>query len=137
MKKLIYSVVCLSLLVLVACQKDDAPEPTTQQKLLGKWQVQKVIDEYYKPVNVLLESDEVQGLPGDSVVFKADGNVYTYSPVYGDDFTDYELLNDTTLRIEDEVYIIRKLTASELYLYNEDIDAVANEKYIQKGYFVR
>jgi len=137
MKKIIYSVVCLSLFMLAACQSKDMPEPTTQQKLLGKWRVQKEVDEYYNPIPRLLETEEILGDPGDSIVFKTDGNVYSYSPTYGDDFTNYEILNDTTVKIEDELYMIRKLTASELYLYNEYINTAADEKYIQKLYFVR
>lgn len=138
MKKIIYSVVCLSLFLLAACQgKDNTPEPTTQQKLLGKWRVQKEIDEYYQPVNTLLETEQIDGQAGDSIVFKTDGNVYSYSPTYGDDFTNYEVLNDTTVKIEDELYMIRKLTPAELYLYNEYTNQAANERYVQRIYFVR
>ena len=137
MKKIIYSVVCLSLFILAACNGKDTPEPTTQQKLLGKWRVQKEIDEYYQPVTTLLETEQIDGQPGDSIVFKTDGNVYSYSPTYGDDFTNYEVLNDTTVKIEDELYMIRKLTTTELYLYNDYVNQMGNERYVQRLYFVR
>ena len=137
MRKIVYSVVCLSVILLAACQSKDVPELTTQEKLMGKWKLQKEIDEYYQPQPVLLETEEIAGLDGDSIVFKNDGNVYAYSPIYGNDVTNYQVLNDTTVEIEDELYRIRKLTATELYLYNEYIEPTADEKYIQKLYFVR
>jgi hypothetical protein len=60
-----------------------------------------------------------------------------YSPTYGDDSSPYEILNDTTVKIEEELWKIRKLASNELYLHNEVINTVDNEKYVQRLYFVR
>jgi hypothetical protein len=137
MRKIIYSVVCLCMLGLAACNSHDDPEPTTAQKLLGKWKLQKEVDESYQPMNVLINTDETMGEPGDSVVFKNDGNVFVYSPTYGEDVTTYEILNDTTVKIEDEMYRIRKLTTTELNLYWEDVYPALNSREVQRLYFVR
>ena len=136
MKKIVYSVVCLSIFMLSACNSKDITEPTTEQQLLGTWRFQKEINEFYQPTNVLLETEEIPGEPGDSIVFKNDGKVYSYSTVYGEEVTTYQLFNDTTIEIEDEIYKIRKLTTTELYLYNEYVQPV-DEKYVQRLYFVR
>ena len=136
MRKVILAMFGLSLFILSSCRHDD-PEPTTQQKLLGAWKLQKAVDEYYKPMTVLMETDETLGEPGDSVVFKNDNTVHTYSPIDGEDQTTYQVLNDTTIRIEDELYKIRKLTPSELNLYQELAYPATNEKYVQRIYFVR
>jgi hypothetical protein len=138
MKKLIFSIFSLSLLTLASCQRDDdPPAPSAAQQILGKWRLQKAIDEYYHPVNTLIDTDEIIGEPGDSVVFKSDNKVYVYSPTDGDDVTSYLLLNDTTIRIEDEIYKIRKLDARELYLYQEYVQQQIDERYVQRLYFVR
>src|SRR5215213_5678856 len=130
MRKIVYSVVCLSMFILSACNSQDTPEPTTQQKLLGKWKLQKEIDEYYQPTTVLLETEDIPGEPGDSIVFKNDGNVYAYSPVYGNDVTTYKILNDTTIEIEDVIYIFNDPATTELYLYQEYFQPTGNEKYV-------
>lgn len=137
MKNIIYSILGLSLFALISCQNDDVPEPTTQQKILGAWKLQKAVDEYYQPVNTLIETDEYLGVAGDSVVFKSDNMVYSYSPVEGNDETTYQILNDTTIRIEDELYKIRKLSATELNLFQEHLEPAVDERYIQRLYFVR
>ena len=137
MRKVIFSILGLCLFTLVSCQKDDTPEPTTQGKLLGKWKIDRIIEEYYKPVNTLLDTEETPGRDGDAVEFKSNGVVYVYSEIDGDDETTYEVLNDTTVKIEDEIYKIRKLTPTELNLYQEWEEPGMNEKFIQRIYFVK
>src|SRR5688572_16665160 len=110
MKKIIL-MLCLPALMLTSCQRDDEdPQPTTAQKILGAWKVDRAIDEDYHPINTLVDLEEYVGLPGDSVVFKTDGLVYTYSDVDGNDETDYIVVDDKTIKIEDELYEIRSLT---------------------------
>jgi hypothetical protein len=137
MKNVILSALCLSLLVLTACQRDDDPVPTTSDMLMGKWKLQKAIDEYYQPINVLLETDEVIGEADDSIVFKNNSKLYSYSATYGEEVTEYQVLNDTTLLIEDELYKIRKLTNTELNLFLDHTEQSLNERYVQKLYFIR
>ncbi|HEY0680180.1 MAG TPA: hypothetical protein VGD17_17970 [Chitinophagaceae bacterium] len=137
MRKVVFSIVSLSLFLLCACQADDSPTPSTSQMILGKWRLQKAIDEYYHPVNVLLETENVDGEIGDSVIFKSNNEVYSYSLAHGEEVTTYEILNDTTIKIEDELYKIRRLTNQELHLYMEETDPVLDERYIQKLYFLR
>lgn len=136
MRKVIFSVFGLCLFALVSCQKEDTPD-TTQQKILGKWKIDKIIEEYYKPVGTLVDTEEIDGREGDAVEFAPNGVVYVYSALDGDDETDYEILNETTIRIEDEVYTIKTLTATELYLYQEWAEPGMNEKNVQRIYFGR
>ena len=137
MRKVIFSILGLCLFALVSCQKDDTPEPTTQAKLLGKWKIDRIIEEYYKPVNTLIDTEETDGREGDAVEFKSNGVVYVYSEIDGDDETTYQLLNDTTIEIEDEIYKIRKLTPTELNLYQEYEEPGMNERFTQTIYFVK
>jgi len=135
MKKIILAMLCATA-VLVACKRDDV-SPRTADKILGTWRLQKAVDEYYQPMNTLVDKEETIGLPGDSVVFKSNNEVYTYSPVDGNDMTTYEVLNETTLKVEDETYEIKKLTNNELYLYQDHKEPAVNTRYVQHLYFVR
>ena len=138
MKKIILAMLCLSAVVLTSCQHDDEdPFPTAATKILGAWKVDRAIDEDYHPVNTLVDVEEHIGLPGDSVVFKTDGLVYTYSDVDGKDETDYIVLDEKTIKIEDEVYEIKTLTDKELYLYLEEKDPARDTRFVQKLYFKR
>ena len=137
MKKIIL-MLCLPALVLTACQKDDDdPGPTAAQKILGAWKLDRDIEEDYHPINTLVDVDEIVGLPGDSVVFKTNGIVYTYSDVVGNDQTDYIVIDEKTIKIEDEIYEIKTLTDKELFLYIDEKDPVQNTRFVQKLYFKR
>ena len=113
------------------------PEPTTQGKLLGRWKIDRIIEEFYKPVNTLVDTEETPGREGDAAEFRANGVVYVYSQIDGDDETTYEVLNDTTVKIEDEIYKIRKLTPTELNLYQEYQEPGTNERFVQWIYFCK
>lgn len=136
MRKIMFSILGLCLLALVSCQKD-SPEPTTQQKISGVWKMEKAIDEYYRPVNTLIDTDETTGRDGDAVEFKDNGVVYIYSKIDGDDQTTYEILSDNTIKIEDEIYTITKLTATELNLFQDHTEPGSDERFVQRIYFVR
>jgi predicted nucleotidyltransferase len=137
MRKVIFSILGVTLLALFACQSKDTPEPSIEQKLAGRWKIEVIIEEFYKPVNTLVESELTHGRDGDAVEFKPNGVLYVYSEIDGDDETTYEILNDTTIRIEDEVYVIKKLVDAELVLEQDHTEPGANERFVQKIIFVR
>jgi hypothetical protein len=77
-------------------------------------------------------------LPGDSVVFKANGTVYSYQDGFPEpNETDYKFINDSTVRIEYEKYKIRKISDTEFYLHQEEIDRALDEKWIYQVYLKR
>ena len=132
MKKIIFSLLCLSLIAFTSCQKDDAPE-TTSTKVLGKWRLEKFIDEYYQPVNTLIDREEVTGNPDDYDEFRTDGNVYVFSPTEGNDVVPYQVIDETHIEIEDEVYEIKALTSTDMHLYQ---DITENDtRFVQNAYF--
>ena len=106
--------------------------------ILGKWSLVKTIEEEYHPVSTLVYHDEYIGLPGDSIVFKPNGLAYSYED--GDtqaEETEYHLLNDSTVSIEDEIYKIRKLSDTEYYFHQEEIEISFDEKWIYEVYLKR
>lgn len=138
MKKIILSIITLSLFIFVSCDrnKDDVNEQN-KTKIIGKWRLDKTIDEEYKPVNTLISSDVYTGEPGDSIVFKTNGTVISYSDQYGPEEIEYLFSDNTTIVMDDEEYKIGKLTDTELYIYQEETDLSAGEKWMYKIYLVR
>lgn len=139
MKKLYYVFGALALLLSAACQPDAVEPPVNpaRENILGKWKMDKNYSDYYQPANVLMDSEEYIGQPGDSVVFMRNNLLYAYAPPSMIDEFDYHFVNDSTIIVDEEEYKIRKLTATELYLYQEEINPVTNERFIARGYFYR
>ncbi|HYE56322.1 MAG TPA: hypothetical protein VD996_15845 [Chitinophagaceae bacterium] len=134
MKNIIFSLLCLSVIMLASCQKDDAPE-TNRTRILGKWKVEKVIDEYYQPVNTLIDREETTGNPDEYIEFTADGKVKMHSPSMGDDETTYEFIDEDTIMIEDEVYDIKELVEAKLHLFQDFTEG--DQRFVQNAYFIR
>jgi hypothetical protein len=135
MKKLPVAALFVAFVFLAACtrEKDDI-----NTDILGTWKLDRYVDEEYHPINTLISRDEEQGLPGDSVVFKANGTVYSYQDGFPEpDETDYKFINDSTVRIEYEKYKIRKISDTEFYLHQEEIDRALDEKWIYQVYLKR
>ena len=133
---------CVLFIALASCNRVDpiSSEDVVKEKLLGKWQFQRGIDETYSPAGALISYEEEIGAPGDSGIFKNNNLLYDYRTVGTEvieEVTEYRIINDTTINIDDEDYKIRKLTETELYLYQEEFDARLNEIDIRRGYFIR
>jgi hypothetical protein len=125
--------VMMGALTLTACKKDnDAELQATKNKVLGKWQVLRYQEEYYHPVSTLAGTDGYDGQPGDSLVFKSDGTVTTYSNGSADEELPYHLPNANTIMIESETYKISKITDTEFNLYGDETDKANDERYVMK-----
>ncbi|WP_205510164.1 lipocalin family protein [Longitalea arenae] len=140
MKKICVIALCISILITGGCNRNDDLQQfaATRAMLLGKWQLDKSIEEYYKPVPVLQEREETSGTTGDTVIFKNDNLVYAYrtlSTGVEEEIFEYTLVNDSTVIIDDEAWRIRQLTAHELTLYQEETEN--DERDIRVGYFIR
>jgi hypothetical protein len=96
--------------------------------ILGKWMLVKYVETCYTPASTVLSVEEVNGLPGDSLIFSSGNRLLTYSDVDGMDVEHYELLNDSTLRIEFEEWKITRLTAGELNLLSDETDNATGER---------
>lgn len=133
-------VISVMMMGLFACKPEKPFEDKSAKAgLLGKWHLQRMVDEVYNPDGTLYERHETVTIPGDSVLFKQDGWVYCYSSELfsGVEEQPYRLVNDSTLDIEDELYKIRKLTDKEMLLYQRETDEQTHEINVQESYFVR
>lgn len=135
MKRLSVSALLVLFIVLSACTREKTE--VFNPKILGKWMVDRHVEEDYHPINTLTDSEEYIGKAGDSVIFLANRTTITYTDEGAMHEDDYKFLNDSTLRIEYETYKIRKLTDTEFYLHEEEVDNALNEKWVYKIYLKR
>lgn len=135
MKRFSVSALFVLFIVLSACEreKDEVFNPM----ILGKWMLDRTVEEDYHPVNTLTGSDEYIGKAGDSVIFLPNKTTITYTDEGAVEEDDYAFINDSTIRIEYEIYTIRKLTETEFYLHEEEVDKALDEKWVYKLYLRR
>lgn len=131
------SVLALFLLtgVLTACEKEKTND--VKASILGKWRLEKIFDEEYHPINVLVTRDEEIGDPSDSVIFKADNTMLVYEDGFGPFEEEYTIIGDDQIVLEGELYKIVRLTETEFHLHQEEIDRANNEKWVYKIFLIR
>lgn len=92
MKKRILFFTFITAFVLTACNKsDDKPASTTQEKILGKWKVNTIVEE--ELISGTPQISTYNGLPDDYIDFREDGKVY-YNTFGGLDTFTYRVVND-------------------------------------------
>lgn len=129
MKRLSVSALLVLCIALSACEREKDDE-VINPMILGTWKLDRWIEEDYHPIHTLTDREEYIGKPGDSVVILANKTTITYTDEGGIEEDDYEFLNDSTIRIEYEIYKIRKLTDTEFYLHEEEVDNALDEKWV-------
>ncbi|MGB8195246.1 MAG: hypothetical protein WCF67_25135 [Chitinophagaceae bacterium] len=139
MKRMLLLIVCAGTLVMMSCQKDPAPSFIEKAKsmVLGKWMLDHALEEEYDGSNTLLFREDYTGTPADSVIFRNDNTSHSYSALNYDEESDYEILNDSTIRIEMEVWKIATLTETKFDLYAEDREPGSNARYVQRIFMKR
>jgi hypothetical protein len=146
MKKVIMLSMILVLITLAGCKKDndkpdEEPKPTTKEMLLGKWQLNKLVDETRTLDGVLVDTETEMGEPGDSIIFKDNNQVYNYEDMPGgivdEDIYPLMLHADSLISWDQGLYIIKKLTNTELYLYQVDPNPQNNQIEVVNMYLVR
>jgi hypothetical protein len=138
--KMLLTLFTASVLLLASCQKDKdeaPPEPTTEQKMAGKWKLEKIKLEFYKPSTVLVFSDEYTGTPADSLVFKPGGMLYTYDGSGAPDIQPYAVIKKDTVTIDGNKYAVKELTATKFRLYANVVDMTLNERTVTDMYLYR
>lgn len=138
--KMLLTLFTASVLLLAACQKDKdetPPELTTEQKMAGKWKVEKIKAQFYSPVTVLLGENEYTGTASDSVVFKTGGQVYLYDGSGAPDIQPYAVIKKDTISIDGDKYAVKELTATKFRLYADDVNTATDERTVTDMYLYR
>lgn len=121
MKTKLICVVILFSMGIIACKKESTTQTkTTQEKILGKWNLQSTaMNDYY---NGTSHPDTIYFLPGEYIEFRADGKAYGYNSGSFDTSV-YGITNDSKIWIDDPGYIfdILTLTDADLKIYRKEI----------------
>jgi hypothetical protein len=138
MKTLLITVALISITALTSCQKDREENNPVRDQLLGKWRLERIETDVYSPVNVFSYHDMQMGIATDSIVFKANGEVYNYiDDPLDPDITEWVVVNDSTISIDEDILKIRELTPTRLCLRADDTFASQNKREVSDAYFYR
>ena len=116
------AVILITVILLgISCKKDSPSQTkTTQEKLLGKWNLISGVDnDYYSGSSHITTTTF---LPGDYMEFKSDGTASNHQS--GSVFTyDYGIVNDSKIWIglPDQFYDLKILTETDLQFYQKNI----------------
>jgi hypothetical protein len=135
MKRLSVSALLVLFIVLSACTREK--EEIVNPKIMGKWMLDRTVEEDYHPIHTLIDSEEHLGKAGDSIIFLANKTVIGYTDDGEFEENEWRLINDSTIRIEVETFKIRKLTDTEFYLHEEEVDNTLDEKWVYRIYLKR
>jgi hypothetical protein len=119
-------------ILFAACQKEadvklkDVENQPVSQKILGKWLLHQKIEQCFETSGKLVSEDIEAGNAGDSVVFKKDSIVYSYSDIDDDHRDRYKIVNEQAIQMGTTTWKIDKLTATELILTSQEKDLLFN-----------
>jgi hypothetical protein len=134
MRKTLLPLLGLAVLTAASCGKDPEVRKSKNELLHGKWMLQRAVEELYSPATTLIDSDEVTGEPGDSLVFKPNNILYSYEGSF-EEQSEYRLINDSTLHIEQEQWKVATLNERELTLVQDE--TFMDERYVIRIFMVR
>lgn len=99
---------------ITSCSKKDTVTPplSSTVKIVGKWNIYRTVTKQWDLSGNLIVNDVEMGEPGDSVVFKPNNIMITYTRGIGDDTMAWQSPNDSTLIVDGENYKISTLTTS-------------------------
>ena len=138
MKTLLITVALISVAALTSCQKDPEENNAVRNMLIGQWKLDKIQVDVYSPIPVLDHQDIQIGTPSDSLVFKANGKVYSYlEDPLDPEIMDWHLINDSTLSVDDEIVKIRQLTGTLLHFHSDETYTSQNTREVSDIKFYR
>ena len=136
----IFSFLTISILLLTACEKEDlAPKlrRETAEKMIGKWMVQRTINEVYDPLPTLSSTTEIPGTTDDYFDFQSKEWVEVNSSQNGAKVESYYVWNPSQVMIGEVGWWIEKLTATELELKLDRNDAAQYKRFVTRIYLSR
>ena len=127
-----------SAVLFISCKKDKveetpavpiAPTKTVSQKITAKWGVTTIAEnDYYSNTS---HTTSYNGVASDYLDFRSDGKLYAQIIPFGKDTIPYNLVNDSTLNLDSEIYKIKQLTDIKFVLYAKDISSTIHLEYYE------
>lgn len=127
MKKVLFTIVTCAALF-TACKKDKVeetpvvvvpPAKTVAQKITAKWGVTTIADnDYYSNTS---HTTSYSGIASDYLDFRSNGKLYIQLAPYGKDTISYNLVNDSTINLDGDLYKIPTITDTKFVMYYKEI----------------
>ncbi len=128
-------------LILASCEKGEGPGPElrrkTQEKLIGKWSVEKIVAQEYEPISTLKSTDQRDGTAEDYYSFKASNTVEIGVASNAKTEVTFEVINPYQIWIGDKYWRITELTDARLTLHIDRNDVIRNKRYMTTMYLYR
>lgn len=119
---------------ITSCEKGDGPGPElrrqTEEKLMGRWQVEKIVNQEYDPIPTLKTTNEYNGTSEDYYTFKTLNKVEISAAPNSKIEVDFEVINPNQVWIHDKAWRITEHTPTKLTLLEDRNDAVNNKRYV-------
>jgi hypothetical protein len=123
-----------------SCEKEDlAPRlrRETAEKIMGKWMVERTINQVYDPLPTLSSTKESAGTADDFFDFKTDALAEVKSAASGSKMEEYMVWNPYQVKIGDVSWRIEELTQTGLVLLWDRNDAARYMRFVTKVNLVR
>ena len=119
---------------LISCEKGQGPGPElrkqTEEKLMGRWHVEKVVNQEYQPIPTLKSTNEHTGTTEDYYTFKTANKVEIGAAPNSTVEVDFEVVNPNQVWIHDKAWRITEHTATKLTLMEDRNDPANNKRYV-------
>lgn len=112
-KAILILLTIISLGITAGCSREDSSEAPAKERILGKWKFISLVTETTRPSEPV-EIVTKPGAEGDYFDFRNDGNIYYALGGNEEQIEPYSIENETTLKINNDVCVIKELTQQKL-----------------------
>ena len=130
----------ISLLNLPSCTKNDIGiriQKEAWQKIIGKWTLERKIEQVYEPIPVLSVTNTITYGPDDYYFFNTNLFVDVQTGGLPREQWIYEVINPTQIIINDSIWRIEKLDPDELILLRDINKVTDNKRFVTKMFLRR
>ena len=126
--------------LLFSCAKEDIGPKLRREaheKILGKWNIEKIVQQQYEPIPTLVSTNEYAGTSNDYYIFKSDEVVAINTTSTPQTDLNFEVINPYQIWIGDDVWRITELSDKKLILNKDRNDVDKNKRSVTNIYLIR
>jgi hypothetical protein len=130
----------ISMSCLISCLKEDIGpklKREADEKILGKWNIEKIVQQEYDPIPTLVNTNLYLGTTEDYYFFKADEIVEINTASTPQTDLDFEVINPYQIWIGDQAWRITELSDKKLTLNKDRNDVDNNKRSVTNIYLIR
>ena len=126
--------------LLFSCTKEDIGpklKREAHEKILGKWNIEKIVQQQYEPIPTLVSTNEYTGTSNDYYFFKSDEVVAINTTSTPQTDLNFEVVNPYQIWIGDDAWRITELSDKKLILNRDRNDVENNKRSVTNIYLIR